>query len=244
MKNKYPDLQKEILIKTVAQTLPSYAMNVFLLLLELTRDMEKVMAQFFWSSSQNNKSKISWMAWNRMSKHKHAGGLGFKCLRDVNLSMLGKQCWRLITKPESLVARVYKAKYYANTEFMEAKLGSSPSFIWRSIMEARRVISSGSSWRIGRGNDIKIIGQPWLNNEENSYITMTSPSLTNQPVSSLFCTGTKEWDMEVVTDIFDSRDQHLHCTHKGGTCSRKRYPMLEIRTFWSVFCKKCIQIAA
>ncbi|XP_074323477.1 uncharacterized protein LOC141660391 [Apium graveolens] len=38
---------KELLIKTVAQTLPTYAMSVFLLPLELTRDMEKVMAQFF-----------------------------------------------------------------------------------------------------------------------------------------------------------------------------------------------------
>ncbi|KAL8116144.1 hypothetical protein AgCh_022590 [Apium graveolens] len=95
-----------------------------------------------------NNSKITWMAWERMSKHKHAGGLGFKSLRDVNLAMLGKQCWRLITNLDSLVARVYKAKYYADTEFMEDKLGSSPNFIWRSVLEAKRVISTGASWRI------------------------------------------------------------------------------------------------
>lgn len=136
---------KEILIKMVAQTLPTYAMNVFLLPLELTRDIEKSMSKFFWSTSQGNNSIITWTAWERMARHKHAGGLGFKCLRDVNLSMLDKQCWRLITNPESLVARLYKAKYYADTEFMEARLGSSPSFIWRSILEAKKVISTGSS---------------------------------------------------------------------------------------------------
>lgn len=136
---------KEILIKIVAQTLPSYAINVFLLPLKLTRDMEKAMSQFFWNTSQNNKSRIIWMAWERMSRHKHAGGLSFKYLRDVDISMLGKKCWRLLTKPDSLVAKVCKSKYYAATEFMEAKLGSSPSFIWRSIVEARWVISSGAS---------------------------------------------------------------------------------------------------
>lgn len=198
---------KEILIKMVAQTLPTYAMNVFLLPLEITRDIEKSMSKFFWSTSQENNSKITWMAWERMTKHKHAGGIGFKCLRDVNLSMLGKQCWRLITNPESLVARLYKAKYYANFEFMEAGLGSSPSFIWRSILEAKKVISAGSSWRIGTGQEINIIDQPWLNYLENPFITTISPSLINQNVSSLFKSGTKEWDMEVINDIFEDRDR-------------------------------------
>ncbi|XP_074377871.1 putative mitochondrial protein AtMg00310 [Apium graveolens] len=183
---------KEILIKMVAQTLPSYAMSVFLLPLELTRDMEKAMAQFFWKSTQKNNSKITWMAWERMSKHKQAGGLGFKSLRYVNLAMLGKQCWRLITNPDSLVARVYKAKYYADSDFMSDKLGSSPSFIWRSILEARKVISAGSSWRIGMGNKIRILDQPWLNDMSSPYISTISPSIINQNIASLFRSCTKE----------------------------------------------------
>lgn len=105
---------KEILIKMVAQVLPSYAMNVFLLSLNLIRDIEICMAKFFWNSSQNNRSSINWMSWNRLSKHKHNGGLGFRDLRDFNLAMLGKQCWRLITNQESSVARLYKSKYYAD----------------------------------------------------------------------------------------------------------------------------------
>lgn len=104
-------------------------MNVFLLPLELIREVEREMSKFFWSSFNKNNSRISWMSWDNMSKHKHAGGLGFKNLRDFNMAMLGKQCWRLITNLDSLVARVYKAKYYAHEDFMNAKLGGSPSFI-------------------------------------------------------------------------------------------------------------------
>lgn len=38
---------KEILVKIVAQSLPTYAMNVFLLPLEITRDIEKLMSKFW-----------------------------------------------------------------------------------------------------------------------------------------------------------------------------------------------------
>ncbi|XP_019196029.1 PREDICTED: uncharacterized protein LOC109189860 [Ipomoea nil] len=53
---------------------------------------------------------IHWMAWDKLSKPKKFGGLGFKDLRAFNLAMLGKQRWRFLTNPQSLVARVYKAK--------------------------------------------------------------------------------------------------------------------------------------
>lgn len=153
---------KEILIKMVAQALPSFSMNVFLLPMDVSRDIEKCMLMFLWNTSQKTNSNINWMAWERLTKHKHTGGLGFICLRDFNIAMLGKQCWRLITNQDSLVARVFKEKYYANTHFLEAKLGNSPSFIWHSVFEARKVICDASTWRIGNGKDISILGQPWL----------------------------------------------------------------------------------
>lgn len=47
---------KELLLKTVTQALPSYAMNVFLLPVELCNEMEQMMCRFWWKSkSQNNK---------------------------------------------------------------------------------------------------------------------------------------------------------------------------------------------
>lgn len=54
---------------------------------------------------------------------------------DFNIAMLGKQDWRLIQNSDSLVGRIYKAKYHPNSTFMNAKIGGNPSFIWRSILE-------------------------------------------------------------------------------------------------------------
>lgn len=90
---------------------------------------------------------------------------------------------------------------------METKIGNSPSFIWRSIAATRNVISSGSNWKIGTGNDISILRQPWLNNTTDPFVYTTSPALENQMVSSLFQTGTKEWDLDLLNDNFDDRDK-------------------------------------
>ncbi|XP_074378282.1 putative mitochondrial protein AtMg00310 [Apium graveolens] len=138
-----------------------------------------------------------------MSKHKYEGGLGFRCLRDFNMAMMGKQCWRLLTNPDSLVARVYKARYYADKDFMEVELGNSPSFIWRCVWEAKKVISSGSCWRIGNGKNVSILQHPWLQNVENPYIIMNSPAIAQKKMASLFRTDAKQWDIEIIQDIFE-----------------------------------------
>lgn len=97
----------------------------------------------FWWNTGGEKSNINWMCWDRMAKHKSAGGMGFRNFRDFNVSMLGKQGWRIMTNPNSLVAKLYKARYFVNTDFLNASIGHNPSFIWRSILEARELLKEG-----------------------------------------------------------------------------------------------------
>ena len=124
---------REFLIKFVAQSLPSYAMSVFLLLLDITKDLEGTLSKYWWHSKGDNNKRINLISWARMSKHKSAGGLGFRDFRDFNLAMLGKQGWRFLTNPDSLVSKVYKARYFPGGNFLDAILGNNPIFIWRSI---------------------------------------------------------------------------------------------------------------
>jgi len=60
---------------------------------------------------------------------KEYGGMGFRHLFGFNLAMLGKQGWKLQTEPDTIVTRIYKAKYFPRTDFLGARLGHNPSYI-------------------------------------------------------------------------------------------------------------------
>lgn len=198
---------KEILVKQVAQTMPSYAINVFLLPLEITRNIEKTLSKYWWNSSQSNSSKLCWMNWERLSKHKNEGGMGFRNFRNFNVAMLGKQLWRLATNDQSLVSRIYKAKYFSETDVLTAGLGHNPSFIWRSMLEAKQLLNTGIRWRIGDGMNIQILDQPWLVTADNPFITSDAKPLQGHTVASLLCTDKLEWDLDVLTDVLNVRDR-------------------------------------
>lgn len=120
---------------------------------------------------------------------------------------LGKQAWRLINQPNSLLARTYKAKYYANNNFLEAQLGSNPSFIWSSILETQTVIKRRSRWRVGDGESINVWGDPWLPNNNCPYVqTITSPSLNDIKVSSLIDPNGPRWNESLIISLFDQDD--------------------------------------
>ncbi|KAL9675459.1 hypothetical protein QQ045_003661 [Rhodiola kirilowii] len=61
------------------------------------------------------------------------GGLGFKKFDLVNEALLAKQAGRLLKHPELLVSKVFKARYFPYTNIIHAKIGSRPSWAWRSI---------------------------------------------------------------------------------------------------------------
>ncbi|KAM6586543.1 hypothetical protein CsatA_009148 [Cannabis sativa] len=200
---------KEILVKTVLQSLPTYAMSVFLLPLEISREIERMMTKFWWQTSKNSQKGIHWMAWDKLSKNKKGGGLGFRDLRDFNLAMLGKQGWRLMSRPDSLASKVFKARYYNDGSFLTAQLGSNPSFVWRSILEAQDLVRRGIRWCVGNGQSISVLGEPWLPDANNPLVTSSHPTLASVTVASLMSMDNGGWDNKIIEDLFEVRDQQL-----------------------------------
>lgn len=92
---------------------------------------------------------------------------------------------------------------------MDAELGSNPSYIWKSLWVTQNLIRTGLRWRVGSGSKIRVTEEAWLNDTEHPFITSRSPALANQMVNRLTKVESKEWDMEVITDLFNVRDQML-----------------------------------
>ena len=112
---------KEILLKAVIQSIPVFAMFVFNVPKKLCKEMTDAMSEFWWGDTEDQK-RMHWMAWWRMCIPKKDGGMGFRDLHSFNLAMLAKQSWRLISNPDSMCARVLKAKYYPNCQLLKAGL--------------------------------------------------------------------------------------------------------------------------
>lgn len=72
---------------------------------------------------------VKWMAWEKLCRPKAKGGLGLRRLKEFNLAMLAKQGWRILNNSNSLVAEVMKAKYFPNLDFLNAQMGSNPSYV-------------------------------------------------------------------------------------------------------------------
>lgn len=99
---------KEISLKAVAQVIPNYAMQVYLLPLDLCRKLETMMNSFWWGNRGNGGGVIHWMKWELLCKPKTYGGIGFKNVHEFNVAMLGKQIWKFLTNPESWLAEYLK----------------------------------------------------------------------------------------------------------------------------------------
>ncbi|XP_074296913.1 putative mitochondrial protein AtMg00310 [Silene latifolia] len=152
---------REVLIKAVAQSIPTYAMSVFKLPDNFCEELRSIVSRFWWGAS-NGKGKIPWIAWSKLCRPKCAGGLGFRDFHKFNLALLGKQAWRFLTDKSSLMVRVLGGKYFANGSFMAATLGTAPSFTWRGILEAREVLKLGARKRIGDGLSTLVWLDPWI----------------------------------------------------------------------------------
>ncbi|CAO2827157.1 unnamed protein product [Amaranthus hypochondriacus] len=123
---------KEVLLKAVIQSIPTYMMSLFRISDGVLDDIHAMMAKFWWGANGNER-KIHWHGWPNLCMPKCQGGLGFRDLKIFNDALLAKQAWRLMRNSNSMVSQVFKARYYKNSDFLDSFRGFDPSFTWRSI---------------------------------------------------------------------------------------------------------------
>ncbi|KAF7146289.1 hypothetical protein RHSIM_Rhsim04G0067000 [Rhododendron simsii] len=154
---------REVLIKSVLLTIPSYAMSCFRLPKQLMNQISAEIAKFWWGSKEGER-KIHWIKWDKLSRCKGKGGLGFRDLEVFNRALIAKQGWKLISGESSLCKRIFKGKYFPNTTFFNANANASSqaSWPWRSICWSRELLNKGWRWQVRSGKDIRIWEDPWL----------------------------------------------------------------------------------
>ncbi|XP_041025315.1 uncharacterized protein LOC121265693 [Juglans microcarpa x Juglans regia] len=123
------------------------------------------------------------------------------------LGLPSNDCWRFLQNPDSLVAKVFKSKYFSKESILDAKLGNSPSYIWRSIWMAREVLQEGLIWRVGNGKQISIWRHKWLPKPSSFSVQSPISSLgAEAKVYDLIDEEVHQWKEEIIRAHFHEEE--------------------------------------
>jgi hypothetical protein len=146
---------KEVLIKAILQSISTYAMGVFKFPLGLIDDLQHIIRNFWWGDEEN-RHRMHWLSWDKMTRPKSQGGMGFRDLRIFNQALLARQAWRLIKFPDSLCAQLLKSRYYPSGDLLDTAFIQNQSQTWQGVLHGLELLKEGIVWRIGDGSKIKV----------------------------------------------------------------------------------------
>ena len=110
----------------------------------------------------------------------------------------------------SLLYRVLKAKYFPTGDFVHTSIGHNPSYTWRSLISAQRLVIEGLRWRVGNGANIKVWQDRWL--PWGSSHSVISPRIflsADTKVADLIDSSTAKWKSEVIDSLFIAHEAEL-----------------------------------
>ncbi|CAL1387820.1 unnamed protein product [Linum trigynum] len=180
-------------------------MSCFRLPLALCRLLDKHVAGFWWGAEDGN-PKIRWVSWSSMCRSKHDGGMGFRQFKHFNQALLAKIGWRILNEPQSLIAQVYKGKYFPQRSFLTATARSRPSWVWQSILHGRQLLERGLRWQVGNGQSVSLLHSNWIPRcqlDPPGYNPRILPEGGDPLVAELISEGGGRWSDEKLSQWFD-----------------------------------------
>ncbi|KAI4988293.1 hypothetical protein ZWY2020_029923 [Hordeum vulgare] len=196
---------KEVLVKAVAQAIPTYAMSCFYLTKTFCEELSSLLGRYWWSQ-QDKEDIIHWISWEKLTRPKNQGGLGFRDMDSFNIAMLSRQIWRLIQYPDTLCARVLKARYFPNTHVLDTTHKPGKSYSWRSLLHGLELIKEGYIWRIGDGEHVNIWRDTWIPRPWSRRVITPKRGNLLEQVCELFDPVTGQWDETLVRETFWQED--------------------------------------
>jgi hypothetical protein len=189
-----------------------YTMSFFLLPISCYKELDKAFKIFFWGFPSKKTRNLSLKAWDSICIPKALGGLGIRKMREVNLALISKLGWKLLSNPDSLWVAQLKGKYLHSKSFLSPpSFSSSFSWLWKCILNSHSFISKGACNLIHSSSSLPIWSSPWiptLNTFTPSPSPLLQQPLPNLIISDLFISTSPQsavsWNMPMLHSLFDA----------------------------------------
>ncbi|XP_027158016.1 uncharacterized protein LOC113759637 [Coffea eugenioides] len=143
--------------------------------------------------------------WRKLSEVKAEGDLGFRDLHEYNLALLAKQLWRILTRPNLLMSKVIKARYFKGVSLWKMESNGTDSWCWKSLLRARGILEAGLRKRVGDGQSISIWDDRWLPDSEDGRVkTQRREEVGVFRVSDLI--QEDKWNKELIVQVFEDQE--------------------------------------
>ncbi|KAL0717697.1 hypothetical protein Bca4012_067019 [Brassica carinata] len=146
---------------------------------------------------------MCWIAWDKLTKPKSAGGLGIQDIHDFNIALLAKLAWRILVRPDSLLSRILLGKYCTKSTFRSVGCPQTTSHGWRGILIGRDLLESHLGKAIGNGMTTNIWKEAWVST--STYLRPFGPPREcdqDLVVADFLTHDSAQWIVSRVEEIF------------------------------------------
>lgn len=137
---------------------------------------------------------------------KREGGLGFRDLEGFNQALLGKQVWRIMLKPDCLMARLLEARCLPDGNILNARVRRKAFYAWKSILYGRDLVKQRMRFVIGNGEIVDMWTDPWIPDHPPRSPRPLLQNPAKVKVSNLFSADKNQWDEGKLREFVDPED--------------------------------------
>jgi hypothetical protein len=137
---------------------------------------------------------------------KDQGRLGFRLMKDINVLLIAKLGWKILSNHDALWISLFKEKYIKYGTLLSCPL-SSRSFIYNGIKSVVPLLKSGSCYIPHGSSSLYIWFSPWVPTLPNFQpVPRVSRLIKEHPlaISDLINPVTLTWNVSLLNFLFDS----------------------------------------
>uniref|UniRef100_A0A803PRV9 Reverse transcriptase domain-containing protein n=1 Tax=Cannabis sativa TaxID=3483 RepID=A0A803PRV9_CANSA len=153
------------LVGSVLQSIPCYTMSTAMVPKAVCDELDRIVARFWWIGNAEKQRYRSFKTWSEICQPKRCGGLGLRRFRDINLALLSKLSWGMLSRADKAWVKLLESRYCQGLDAWRVEKRLGDSWVWQGILEARKVCKNGVGVLIGDGSDLFLDGTCEWNSE-------------------------------------------------------------------------------